>query len=61
MKRSMTVCLGEDAVEIGTLVFEASGNRRLASFAYAGTWLASSARFALSPDLPLVTGYQFRA
>ena len=61
MKRGMTVCLGDDMVEVGTLVFEASGNRRLASFAYADAWLANPARFALSPDLPLVTGYQFRA
>lgn len=57
----MTVCLGEGAVEVGTLAFETSGNRRMASFAYADTWLASNSRFALSPDLPLVTGYQFRA
>ena len=28
MKRSMTVCLGEDAVEVGTLAFEAKGTRR---------------------------------
>ena len=31
MKRSMTVCLGEDAVEVGTLAFEAKGTRRSAS------------------------------
>lgn len=61
MKRSMTVCLGEDAVEVGTLAFEAKGTRRSASFVYADSWLANSDRFALSPDLPLVTGYQFRA
>lgn len=61
MKRSITVCLGEDALEAGALVFETSGNRRLASFAYADSWLANPERFALSPDLPLVTGYQFRA
>jgi serine/threonine-protein kinase HipA len=57
----MAVCLGEDAVDVGTLAFEAGGTRRLVSFAYAETWLASPARFALSPDLPLVAGHQFRA
>lgn len=61
MKRSMSVCLGEDAVEVGTLAFEARGTRRSASFAYADGWLVNPDRFALSPDLPLVTGYQFRA
>ncbi|MBL8381289.1 MAG: hypothetical protein JNM79_25710 [Burkholderiales bacterium] len=61
MKRSVTVSLGETAIEVGTLVFEASGNRRLGSFAYADAWLASPACFALSPDAPLVSGYQFLA
>lgn len=55
MKRSMSVCLGEDAVEVGTLAFEARGTRRSASFVYADGWLVNPDRFALSPDLPLVT------
>jgi len=57
----MTVCLGEDPVEVGTLVFETAGARQTASFAYAESWLANPDRFALSPDLPLVAGYQYRA
>jgi len=57
----MTVCVGEDAVDVGTLAFEAKGTRRVAAFAYADNWLANPDRFALSPDLPLVTGHQFRA
>jgi serine/threonine-protein kinase HipA len=57
----MAVCLGEDAVEVGTLAFEAKGARRSASFIYADSWLANPDRFALSPDLPLVNGYQYRA
>ncbi len=61
MKRSVTVCLGADAIECGTLAFEASGNRRAVSFAYADSWLAHPQRFALSPDLPLTAGWQFRA
>lgn len=61
MKRSVTVCLGADAIECGTLAFEASGNRRAVSFAYADSWLAQPQRFALSPDLPLTAGWQFRA
>ena len=36
MKRSMTVCVGEDAIEVGTLAFEAKGTRRSASFVYDG-------------------------
>ncbi len=61
MRRSVTVCLGESAVEVGVLAFEAKGARQAASFTYADSWLANAERFALSPDLPLVSGYQFRA
>lgn len=61
MKRGMTVCLGEEAVDVGTLVFETTGARQSASFAYAERWLANPDRFALSPDLPLVAGFQYRA
>lgn len=61
MKRTTTVCLGENPVEVGTLTFEARGHRHSVSFAYGDRWLANLDRFALSPDLPLVSGYQYRA
>ncbi len=61
MIRSMTVCLGEAAIEVGKLAFEARGQRKSASFVYTESWLKNPDRFALSPDLPLVSGYQFRA
>lgn len=61
MKRSMTVCLGEEAIEVGVLTYESSGTRRSVSFAYQDSWLENSHRFELSPDLPLVSGYQYRA
>jgi serine/threonine-protein kinase HipA len=57
----MRVCLGEDGLQVGTLTFEARGARRVAAFVYADSWLENPERFALSPDLPLVTGYQYRA
>jgi len=57
----MRVCLGEDGLQAGTLTFEARGARRVAAFTYADSWLENAERFALSPDLPLVTGYQYRA
>ena len=57
----MRVCLGEDGLQAGTLTFEARGARRVAAFTYADSWLENPERFALSPDLPLVTGYQYRA
>lgn len=61
LKQSIPVCLGEKAVDLGTLVFESAGSRVAASFAYAQRWLDSPDRFALSPDLPLYSGFQFRS
>ena len=61
MRNSVTVCLGESAVEVGTLVFEHAGARQSVAFEYTSAWLASPNRFALSPDLPLIAGFQYRA
>jgi serine/threonine-protein kinase HipA len=61
MKKSVTVCLGESGTPVGTLNFDAAGQRQSVAFAYLPAWLASPARFALSPDLPLISGYQYRA
>lgn len=59
MKRTMTVCLGEDAIEVGTLSFEARGARSSVAFSYNDKWLDNPDRFELSPDLPLGPGYQY--
>lgn len=61
MNRRISVCLGEAKTPIGTLVYETNGNRENSMFAYHGEWLASTERFAVSPDLPLQTGMIFRA
>nr|WP_315239302.1 hypothetical protein [uncultured Albidiferax sp.] len=42
----MAVCVGESAVEVGTLVFEARGQRQSVAFAYADSWLRSHDAFA---------------
>ena len=59
MKREMAVCLGVSAVEVGTLVFEARGQRQSVAFAYADSWLRNPDAFAISPELPLGSGYFF--
>jgi serine/threonine-protein kinase HipA len=61
MKRSVNVCLGEAGTLVGSLNFDATGQRQSVAFAYAPSWLANPARFALSPDLPMVSGFQYRA
>ncbi|MDO8543019.1 MAG: type II toxin-antitoxin system HipA family toxin [Opitutaceae bacterium] len=59
MKRTIQVCLGDEARVVGTLHFESSGTRERAAFAYNAAWLAAPDRFALEPGLPLVAGAQF--
>ncbi len=60
MKRTLQVFLGDAGCSVGTLHFESDGARERSAFLYAETWLADPERFALSPDLPLVAGPQFR-
>lgn len=59
MKRTIQVCLGDDATPVGTLHFDAAGSRQRAAFVYADDWLKTAERFALAPGLPLVVGPQF--
>jgi len=59
MKRTIGVFLGDAPRRLGTLRFDSLGARQSAAFEYDREWLAASDRFALEPDLPLVTGAQF--
>jgi serine/threonine-protein kinase HipA len=59
MKRTIGVVLGDADRRVGTLRFDSQGARQSAAFEYDRDWLATSDRFALEPDLPLVTGTQF--
>lgn len=56
-KRRVPVVLGEDRIPVGLLVFEARGAKQGSAFRYADSWLARSNRFALSPQLPLTSGW----
>lgn len=60
MKRTLEVCLGETAVPVGVLYVESDGVRQRSAFVYHDSWLSHPERFALSPDLPLVSGPHFR-
>lgn len=59
MKRTLQVHVGNEARLVGTLHYDQNGAREHAAFVYDGTWLAAADRFALAPNLPLVTGSQF--
>ena len=61
MKRSIAVCLGESAAHAGTLYHDAVGGRERSAFAYTDTWLAAAERFAIEPELRLMSGPQFPA
>src|SRR5260370_21293406 len=51
--QTMQVCLGEQAIPVGTLTYSRQGTRENTSFVYDDTWLESGNRFEISPDLAL--------
>lgn len=60
-KKTVGVALGQGAISLGALTYAKDGRREHSTFAYDPDWLSNAkARFAVSPDLPLVAGNQFR-
>jgi serine/threonine-protein kinase HipA len=59
VKRTISVHLGDAPVTVGTLRYDQQGARESASFEYAPSWIASLDRFAIDPNLPVVSGPQF--
>lgn len=59
-KREVSVALGEKAVPLGKLTFVRDGRREYSGFTYAQSWLTSTGRFAISPDLQLANTFQTR-
>jgi serine/threonine-protein kinase HipA len=60
-RTSVSVALGQSAIPLGSLTYAKDGHREHSTFAYDSNWLSNAkARFAVSPDLPLVAGNQFR-
>ena len=57
--QTMQVCLGEQAIPIGTLTYSRQGTRENTLFVYDDTWLESGNRFEISPDLPLTRDRYF--
>jgi serine/threonine-protein kinase HipA len=51
--RTMQVCLGEQAIPVGTLTYSRQGARENTLFFYDDAWLGNDNRFEISPDLPL--------
>ncbi|WP_337442044.1 type II toxin-antitoxin system HipA family toxin [Cupriavidus necator] len=56
----MGVAVGQSAISLGELAYTKDGRREHSTFAYDAAWLNSVETFAISPDLPLVAGNQFR-
>ena len=50
---TLSVCMGDQGLDVGTLMFEAQGNRQFSRFQYATAWLENPKGFALAPSMPL--------
>ncbi len=48
-------------MEVGKLSYEKKGQKSTSAFLYSDSWLRNRDQFALSPDLPLISGYQFHS
>lgn len=59
-QQRVDVCLGKSGALVGQLAYAKQGQREFSTFAYDAQWLASQDRFEISPDLPLVAGFQAR-
>ena len=58
--QKIEVCVGKVGALAGQLSYAKQGQREFSTFAYDAQWLASPSRFEVSPDLPLVAGFQAR-
>jgi serine/threonine-protein kinase HipA len=58
--RTLLVYLGDAGLEVGELQFSRQGQKEVSAFRYFPAWLSHPDCFALSPDLPLSTDFQYR-
>ncbi len=61
MRKECTIFVGESPIEVGKLSYEKKGQKSTSAFLYSDSWLRNPDQFALSPDLPLISGYQFHS
>jgi len=61
MNRQIKVYIGDVKRLVGTLFFNASGNRESSGLEYSPEWIDSSTSFEIDPALPLGHGRAFRA
>ncbi len=59
MSRTVEICVGDEALPLGTLRYDHQGRRESAAFEYASEWLQAPDRFSIDPLLQLVAGPQF--
>lgn len=60
IQQRVDVCVGRAAALVGQLVYARQGQREFSTFAYDTQWLTRPDRFEVSPDMPLVAGFQAR-
>ncbi len=58
--QTLGVCVGKAGLPAGQLTYAKQGQREYSAFAYSAEWLGNPERFEVSPDLPLVAGFQPR-
>jgi serine/threonine-protein kinase HipA len=60
VRENLEVHLGASGQLVGHLTYASQGRREVSQFVYDNAWMANPDKFEVSPDLPLVSGYQPR-
>ncbi|MFM0044574.1 type II toxin-antitoxin system HipA family toxin [Paraburkholderia sediminicola] len=60
IRQNLEVHLGASGQLVGHLTYASQGRREVSQLVYDDAWLTKPDRFEVSPDLPLVSGYQSR-
>ena len=53
VQTTLAVCMGDQGLGVGQLMFEAQGSRQFSRFQYSNAWLENPRSFALAPSMPL--------
>lgn len=61
MKVELDVCLGNEGIHVGDMVYSKEGHRESCQFKYTDTWLNSPDFFELSPQLKRQAGYKSKS
>ncbi len=59
IQHSIEVGIGHQAIPVGKMSYVKQGTRENSVFVYESTWLSAAKKFSISPDLELISDFQY--